>query len=550
MSHAVTTVPPNIPLVVQIGFAGSRRLLDAAAHPGVDVRKFHSAVEEHMRGVLRELPRVLGLSPKHFLCGVSQIAIGADTVFTRACAAEGIRQRIFLPQHRDEYFKASEPDGTGDFTAQEAAEAKRLIESEHIIEDRTVSQSAVRSERFEDVNLDLVRVSDVLIALQRANPNAKAGGTCDFILRAASRHRPLLEITVSVQDGRPAFTQQWHPNHRPDAAKDAPLLEPPRIPSVLEKCSGAEGTNCAEAVKKFASAQAKQHQWRFILAALVIIGTHFLATLCAALGLSFPVQMKAAMPWLLGVELALLATGLGHHLWLHNSDAAKQWAIARLVSEVARSVTQMAKVPGYLGHLFTLPLPEMLRPLLRTLNVFHLEATRDLDPTKWKTRRDSYLHERLTKPVHGQIAYYAEQQRRARRWLRVANTAFYTGSALAFIATSTELFCATACRSLGKSCALLEWLARHGEYIEHGPGFLAIILPVLSVAAMSLAASFDLDARMHTYEEMVRALSEQRDFIADAQSEHEFVTLVLQTETRLLGENVNWFSRRAFTGVS
>ena len=75
-------------------------------------------------------------------------------------------------------------------------------------------------------------------------------------------------------------------------------------------------------------------------------------------------------------------------------------------------------------------------------------------------------------------------------------------------------------------------------------------LPVRSVAALSLAASFDLEGRRHTYEEMLHAMETPRALIEGASSEREFVALVLQTETRLVGENVNWFSRRAFTGVT
>jgi hypothetical protein len=67
---------------------------------------------------------------------------------------------------------------------------------------------------------------------------------------------------------------------------------------------------------------------------------------------------------------------------------------------------------------------------------------------------------------------------------------------------------------------------------------------------MSLAAAFDLEARLHTYEEMVRFLESQRRWLAEACTEFEFASLVRETESRLLGESVTWYSRRAFTGVA
>ena len=550
MNHDASTILPTIRLVVQLGFAGSRMLLDRNEFPDVDEEDFLARVQAHLGAVLRELPLKLGLTGRHFLCGVSQIAIGADTVFTRACGAQGIRQRIFLPQHRDAYFAAEDKNGTRDFTDSEVKIAKALLKEDHIIEDRLVSHSPERSERFEDVNLELVRVSDVLISLQRANADHKRGGTGDLIQRAAARHKPLLEITVSLQDGRPFFSEKWHANKPHGAAKDAPLLKPPGIPPVLRGCRIPDGGDYAKALKDFSSTQAEKHQGFFKWAALAIIGTHFLATVCAVTGLAFHGLCERVLPWLLGVEMVLLATGFTFHWRLHRSHSARQWAIARLVSEVARSVTAMSKVPGYLGHLFMLPLPESLRALLRTLNIFHLEVTRRLDPASWRERREAYVSHRLTHGKSGQIPYYRREYGKACRWLRVATIAFYTASALAFFATLWEFIIACSFRSLECPCALNEWLEHLGEFAEHAPVFLAMILPVLSVAAMSLAASFDLEARRHTYEEMIRALEKQKDFIEGAGSEREFADLVLQTETRLVGENVNWFSRRAFTGVA
>lgn len=523
-------------LVVQLGFGGSRRLLDVKEHPEVDEGEFLAKVQEHLGGVLRELPTKLGLTREHFLCGVSQLAVGADTLFTRACKDMGIGQRIFLPQHRDPYFEAVDKDGVRDFTEAEAKVARDLLKSDHIIEDRLVSHSPDRTEQFEDVNLELVRVSDVLIALQRANAVNKRGGTGDLIRRAQARHRPLLEITVSVQDGRPFFREQWHPNKPYGEPQTAPLFKPPRIPAVLQGCLIPEGEDFATALKHFSSARSKRHQGVFKWAALTIIGMHFLATLCAVTGLAFKRQVEAWEWGLLAGELAFLAIGFTRHRRLHHSRSARHWATARLVSEITRSVTSMAQVPGYLGHLFLLPLPGSLRPLMRTLNYFHLKATRRLDPATWSGRRDAYVRHRLMDAKAGQIPYYREQHGKACCWLNVANIAFSCGSIFAFAAVATKL--------------ILIQQGLHPEELMRWAGFLAIILPVISVAALSLAASFDLEARRRTYEEMIHALEEVKGFIGCANSEREFAELVLQTEARLVGEYGNWFSRRAFTGVA
>jgi len=81
-------------------------------------------------------------------------------------------------------------------------------------------------------------------------------------------------------------------------------------------------------------------------------------------------------------------------------------------------------------------------------------------------------------------------------------------------------------------------------------GTLAIVMPVLAAAALSLAAAHDLEAQGHTYQEMFEFLERQKEYLRAATSERDYADLVLETESRLLGETANWFSRRFFTGVA
>jgi hypothetical protein len=162
-------------------------------------------------------------------------------------------------------------------------------------------------------------------------------------------------------------------------------------------------------------------------------------------------------------------------------------------------------------------MPGELRPLLRTLNVLHLQGRRALDPAGWKARRDRYVSERLKQPKKGQIDYYDGELAGARGRLKLARGAFYIGSGGAVVATL---------------------------------GFLAVLLPVVAMAALSLAASLDLEARTHIYEEMLDFLKAQTALLNQAGSENEFAALAVETESRLLGETANWYARRAFTGVA
>jgi hypothetical protein len=562
----------RLPLVVQLGFAGSRSLYERRAHPGVDAGKFHGTVEAYLTERLRHLPELLGFDDEHFLCGISQLAVGADTVFTRTCQSLDIPQRIFLTEHRDEFLGAFDQENVPDFSEAERVEALELLASPHVIQERVVSDSADREIRFQDVNREIARVSDLLVCLVREGASAKPGGTQDLINRGRQRNVPVLEIRVGVDHGLPAFSEEWHGRtcfRRPDLPE---VLAAARLPDGDTLPSNTAITSCCQALKDLGDAQANWQRKLFKWVASIIIGTHVLATILAAIVLASHVSKhhttvnptvsvaddetpasavhverphaqpnlwEAVILWLLGIELLSLAVGFGVHYSLHHSHACHRWAMSRLVAEVARSVIAFGSVHVYLEYLFALPFPSALRPLLRTINVLHLRSARR-DSADWESKRNTYVAMRLT-AEDGQINYYRNAAVRARRWLHSFHWTFLVCSGGAILATSIKLLV----------------IAGFNLHVDHDDpavtgtlGGLAIALPVLAVAALSLAAAMDLEARKHTYAEMLAFLEEQKDRLNQAATERDFVRLLLETESRQLGEIANWFSRRSFTGVA
>lgn len=204
----------SLSLVVQLGFAGSRHLFDADAHPNIDPNQFHATVERHLTQCLRTLPAELNLSSGHFLCGVSQIAIGADTMFLRACRELKILNRLLLPQPLDEYLTAKDFKGEPDFTEEQRQATRVLIANGQVIHEQVASNAPDRQTRFEEVNIEMVRVSDVLVCLRRSDASRKRGGTSDMFELAARRNRPVLDIQVSVENGEPRFETCWHRKDR------------------------------------------------------------------------------------------------------------------------------------------------------------------------------------------------------------------------------------------------------------------------------------------------------------------------------------------------
>ena len=195
-------VPLVVPLVVQVGFAGSRQLFDSAGLGAGEVATLEADLAAQLTERLARLPALLGLTEHHLLCGLSQVAIGADTLFSRSCTALGWWQRVLLPQWLDAYLGAVDADGRPDFSGPQAATARELLALPQVIECRVASTSTLRHEQFEDVNLAIVAESDVLVCLLRAAAPGRPGGTRALIDHAVRVGKPVLQIDVTLQGGR------------------------------------------------------------------------------------------------------------------------------------------------------------------------------------------------------------------------------------------------------------------------------------------------------------------------------------------------------------
>lgn len=168
------------------------------------------ALETRLTDRLMTLHTELGLSHKVHFCAISQVAIGADLIFCRACKALNMPQRIFLPQHEDAYLTAKGSDGTPDFHQDEQREARLILHSEHVIERRIVSQAADRTLRFEDTNRAIIAESDMVICLLGGNRTSRPGGTAQLIELASENRLPVLVLEASVKHDKLQLMDHWH----------------------------------------------------------------------------------------------------------------------------------------------------------------------------------------------------------------------------------------------------------------------------------------------------------------------------------------------------
>ena len=205
---------------LRIGFAGSRQLF--AAEPDASRRsRLLLELQRYVEAKLgpadpsgrerRPTPITvdLGLPQDSSLEGISQVAIGADTLFTRACRSLGIPQRIFLPESADAYLAATGSDGARDFDASEARESAELLASRHVLECRVVADSPEREKRFEQTNQAIVAASNVIVCIREARAVAKPGGTAHLLALAAESRLPALELCIEASPLALDVTERW-----------------------------------------------------------------------------------------------------------------------------------------------------------------------------------------------------------------------------------------------------------------------------------------------------------------------------------------------------
>lgn len=540
----------SLPCVVQVGFAGSRDLF--GVKDLTKVAELERKTVELLGGELEGLRKEFGLTDRHFFCGVSQIAIGADMVFAEACAKRAdFLQRIFLPQHREHYLGAIDSDNTADFSENEQKRARDLLAGSQIIEETVVARSDDRHERFEEVNLEIARASDLVICLtrklsdaERAEKLKKAtnGGTDDLLGRALARGLTTLELEVEVIEGDVvAWSKRvWHNQAR---LKDPKLPTYPALPEELRSATVEvdipDVSRFCGAMQPLTGDMAERWKGWFDLTAAIVVGTHVAASLLAVGLLVFHDQLSHRciswlLPWFVGAELLLLLSGFIAHLALHRSHAGRQWAFNRLVAELNRSVEGVSGLHMSLNYFFDVELPQRLRPLLRTLNVLHLKSSRQADRGNWKPVRDTYLARvAVQQEYYGKNAPMHERKAKRNNWLFL----LFSGAA---IATGVYKF------------------ATHGLHLgEAEAGSLAGVLeiigivgPILAVGILSYSSAMDHEANGETFKETKARIDDLARQITAAKSRNELERLVVETERVLLGENAAWFSRRTFKGVS
>ena len=558
----------GLPCVVQLGFAGSRRLFDQSLYK--DAKLIESLHEQLREQLWQAIDGVRGkyLEQHHMRCGISQVAIGADFLFSQICRDHNVPQRVFLPQARHEFLTATGSKGD-DFNTQERQFAQGLLESAHVIQERVASSSDDRHERFEDANEEVLRACDIVICMLRDNvTEGGKGGTMHIMDLGKRRGKPVLVLRVGydAETSRAVVTPSEfnfptgrklsEPDDRPvnsDGKSTASDEKPPRIllalPTELQITSDLNravvtAQEFCKFVRAHTSPRSRSRRLLFRWGASIIIWCHLFATCCAVVGKvildqSSLAQQQGEIPtftswifWLGVAELVLLLIGIGFHVVLHKRQTSLRWARNRLLSQVAYSVEAAQGIGRSLAYLFHVRLPVEFEPLLQTMNMLHLKSNNARnDPSKkfWQVRCEDYRKNR----VEEQLAWYEKKTDEAKRSVGGVQVAFLVLASLAVVVTLINLF-----GSIDAAGTISNVLFVTG-----------IVLPALAVGVLTISASLDTEARKMSYGDAAKFLRRHSRLLQTAASQNEFERLVEEAEAYMLAETAGWYIRRSTLGV-
>ena len=118
---------------------------------------------------------------------------------------------------------------------------------------------------------------------------------------------------------------------------------------------------------------------------------------------------------------------------------------------------------------------------------------------------------------------------------RTANTAgWWLKIARAFTIASFAAFTATLIK-IHVMCHCLAVIAEVAAHLDSALESFSVVLPVIAVAALSIAAAFDLEARHHTSKEMLEFLNRQELLLNLASSPREYNRLLVERVLNGLG---------------
>ncbi len=430
------------------------------------------------------------------LAVASSAASGADTLFLEEAERCELPLFLVLPFSVERFREDFEPNDW----ARVPAQLERALHVDVVGETESVTEAYMES------GIRVVDQADVLIALWNGKPAGGEGGTADVVSYARRLGKPVITID-------------------PDSAATAEeRIEQLRAASAPAAVDTRESVaQCFEKLDRDATREGPRTRHFVLQVILIHLGAAAVGLLPAVLGWhDLPLQIA------LGIEVVALVLALA--LTFPQRHAHDAWIRTRFEAEMCRSFLAIWNLTRRIGQLprFAYPWSRRLYRNLRIAWYLDRKAALSLSDA-----RDRYLKTR----VQDQADYFRKNYSRATRRVlalkRSAQTATVGAILMGLVALGLSVF------SRSKP---------PGVYLS--AKLLALLLPLVNAAALSIMVANDLGRRATRYRQMADVLDSAAERLETTQTWPGLWRIVTETEEVLLQEVSEWQTVTQVTGES
>jgi hypothetical protein len=476
----------KLPSILAIGFTGHRKLLD------------EDKCAATIRGVLDEWrTKTSGV-----VYGVSSIAAGGDLLFAESCIALNLPIRIMLPSPLETFRE--------DFDDPTWQRAERVMAGALSVEVVGVSQDL--TERYYECGVEMIRQSQLLIALWDGEESRGMGGTADMFNFAKEQGCPIVWIhsingTVEYLNENPNLMQDAELeflNDLPDASTQVPATTPQSLAQAW-----------FDKVDQNANRVAPQFRR---LAAIPIF-----CTAVAALLSGKAASAEESVFWLWsGTAFGAMAAVLPYIMRLARRQVT--WTRMRAAAEICRSCLALWQTPALYDAVGPEVVPE-LAGMLTSLNFLKMS-----DPTSRQTTLEEFKRLYRESRVQHQISYFSSHASRSatavRRYRNVVRASI-------FLAGSLNVW------RLLSAHGIINWTPDHWKPVL---ALAATTCFQIATVAGALLVVNDFQRRRDRFRELHRMLTRWDKQLQISQTWSTALRITSMIEKALLAELIEWRS--------
>lgn len=509
-----------------VGFVGHRPA-EMAGRSEENLADSIIQVEKHLLELMRRCSNHGG-----HLELVSGLASGADLMFLQSARRFGIPVHLVLPCSVAEFLR--------DFDDKDdRARANDLIadaeKGESGITVRVVDGHESRPECYLNVNYEVIRASDALLALWDEKPARGSGGTGDAVAIAESVGVPVILVNPNDADRTPEFpAEPWPP--------ECPMIL--RLNEELDKCNHMvlDGTELDPS--HYGQIQAKL-DWvadssgsEFRFKNNIAIMLHFIAAMIAVLVVAFTplaytnhgmnhahgdsLHIHLWPKILTGLELVIVVVAALLVAQVHNRHSQRVWRDCRIAAELLR------------GLIATRYITDPIKPLASSYGIewkrlclsAGIQLANDDSSRKFEALKDRYLSTRV-----------AQQQRHFRTKLSNMGRIDRALTVVGWLCASTApvvIGLALILKLIDPKGAIENWWS---PWIV---SVLPIALPMIAGTVATLMSALDLKRRCHRYEQISDRLTQHESVLRTRSTRSALAAEVAEVERLLLNDLWEW----------